>query len=109
MSNSLGGDAFTRKHTKCCNYPLNQVAYAATKFVTSNGLEGDAFTRHMKEGCTDNRRTLIRNKYTLFIKKKSRYDNKTTKLKNDNTFLSIWFNICFIEMVLLSTHNIGFD
>ena len=96
-SNSLGGDAFTRKHTKCCNYPLNQVTYAATKFVTSNGLEGDAFTRHMKEGCMDNRRTLIRNKYTLFIKKKAgMITKKKTSLKT--IILSYLFGLTYVSL-----------
>ena len=40
---SLGGDAFTRKHMKIvAQYPLHHVTCAPAKF---EGLDGDAFTR----------------------------------------------------------------
>ena len=56
-SNSLGGDAFTRKyffldfHAKLTQYPLQHVTYSGTKFkvATSNGLGGDACTKGAKE------------------------------------------------------------
>ena len=54
MSNSLRGDAFTRKYIfdlfftqNVAQYPLHHVTYLGTKFkvAMSNGLGGDAFTR----------------------------------------------------------------
>ena len=61
-SNSLGGDAFTRKYilsllTLTCHgqtenvaqYPLHHMTYAPAKFdaAMSKGLEGNAFTRNI--------------------------------------------------------------
>ena len=64
-------------HIKCCQSPLHDVTYAATKFESAmpNGLGGDTFTRNVTDGQTDRRTddgaTFVRNQYTLFSKKKA--------------------------------------
>ena len=85
-SNSLGGDAFTRKYIfsafkvtqNVAQYLLHCLTYAPAKFevAMSNGLgeynyrKCNGWTYTCTDGGRDNRPTLVQNEYTFFSNEK---------------------------------------